>query len=103
MTDIENFIAEAKKEEAKEPKIRPFNKVVSVDLQEYLELKQMEIDFARIMGAIVESFGLSWDKEELAIKREEKIVDVVKVLYPELCKTQFERLKEMSKKDEEDE
>lgn len=93
MTDIENFIAEAKKEEAKEPKIRPFNKVVSVDLQEYLELKQMETDFARIMGAIVESFGLSWNKEEISIRHESKIMDVVKVLYPEFCKTHFERLK----------
>lgn len=102
MTDIENFIAEAKKEEAKEPKIRPFNKVVSVDLQEYLELKQMETDFARIMGAIVESFGLSWNKDRLTIAHEGEIMDVVKVLYPELCKTQFERLK-AEEKDEEDE
>lgn len=93
MTDIENFIAEAKKEEAKEPKIRPFNKVVSVDLQEYLELKQMETDFVRVMGAIVESFGLSWNKEEISIRHESKIMDVVKVLYPELCKTHFARLK----------
>lgn len=93
MTDIENFIAEAKKEEAKEPKIRPFNKVVSVDLQEYIELKQMETDFARLMGGIIESFGLSWNKEEITIKHEGVIMDVVKVLYPELCKTQFERLK----------
>lgn len=102
MTDIENFIAEAKKEEAKEPKIRPFNKVVSVDLQEYLELKQMETDFARIMGAIVESFGLSWNKEEISIRHEGKIMDVVKVLYPELCKTHFERLK-AEEAEEEDE
>ena len=101
MTDIENFIAEAKKEEAKEPKIRPFNKTVSVDLQEYLELKQMETDFARIMGAIVESFGLSWNKDRLTIANESAIMDVVKVLYPELCKTHFARLKEEEKEEDE--
>ncbi|MBO6304841.1 MAG: hypothetical protein J6M62_07195 [Selenomonadaceae bacterium] len=114
--DIEEMIAEAKAEEevareqakaAKEEKAREdfrnalrkglnedlSNKddsKVTVSLKEYVILKQKEQDLDRIMSAIIDDLGLSYNNEYLRISSGDNIVDAFRVLYPTAYDTIFE-------------
>lgn len=108
--DIEEMIADAKAEEevareqakaAKEEKARedfrdtlreqlkeaiiPKNESkVTINLSEYVILKQKEADLDRILNAIVDGLGLSYSKEYLSLKESDKVVDAIRVLYPDV-------------------
>lgn len=114
--DIEEMIADAKAEEevareqakaAKEEKAREdfrnalrkgLNEALSnkddskvtVSLKEYVILKQKEQDLDRIMSAIVDDLGLSYNNEYLRISSGDNIVDAFRVLYPTAYDTIFE-------------
>lgn len=114
--DIEEMIADAKAEEevareqakaAKEEKAREdfrnalrkgLNEALSnkddskvtVSLKEYVILKQKEQDLDRIMSAIVDDLGLSYNNEYLRIGSGDNIVDAFRVLYPTAYDTIFE-------------
>lgn len=115
VTDIEELIADAKAEEevareqekaAKEQafkdelreqlKEKLFTKresaKVTIDLDEYVELKLKAADFDRILKAIVSSIELSYSKEYLRIKNDDNVIDTIKVLYPEAYDAIFEDL-----------
>lgn len=77
-TDAFNSKMDAKKRE------------VVVDLDEYVQLKHLEYDYARIIDAISRSFGLNYRHEELRINDEESILIAFKALYP----AEFEKLEE---------
>ena len=114
--DIEEMIADAKADEevareqakaAKEEKAREdfrhalrkgLNEALSnkddgkvtVSLKEYVILKQKEQDLDRIMSAIVDDLGLSYNNEYLRISSGDNIVDAFRVLYPTAYDTIFE-------------
>jgi hypothetical protein len=56
---------------------------VTVSLAEYVQLKQMELDYARLFSAIIESFGLSYRHDHLIISKEDSILQTFKVLHAE--------------------
>ena len=108
--DIEEMIADAKAEEevareqeraAKEEKAREdfrdtlreqlkeafSNKddsKVKVSLKEYVILKQKEADLDRILNAIVDGLGLSYNNEYLYLKNDRQVSDTFRVLYPDV-------------------
>lgn len=108
--DIEELIADARAEEevaaeqkraAKEEKARedfrdtlreqlkeallPKNEnKITINLSEYVILKQKEADLDRILNAIVDGLGLSYSKEYLSLKESENVVDAIRVLYPDV-------------------
>jgi len=107
--DIEEMIADAKAEEevareqeraAKEEKAREdfrdtlreqlkeafSNKddKVKVSLKEYVILKQKEADLDRILNAIVDGLGLSYNNEFLYLKNDGRVSDTFRVLYPDV-------------------
>ena len=114
--DIEEMIADAKAEEevareqakaAKEEKAREdfrnalrkgLNEALSnkddskvtVSLKEYVILKQKEQDLDRIMSAIIDDLGLSYNNEYLRISSGDNIIDAFRVLYPTAYDTIFE-------------
>ena len=108
--DIEELIADARAEEevaaeqkraAKEEKARedfrdtlreqlkeallPKNEnKITINLSEYVILKQKEADLDRILNVIVDGLGLSYSKEYLSLKESDKVVDAIRVLYPDV-------------------
>jgi hypothetical protein len=56
---------------------------VTVSLAEYVQLKQMELDYDRLYSAIVESFGLSYHNDHLIISKDDIILQTFKVLHAE--------------------
>jgi Fe-S cluster assembly iron-binding protein IscA len=56
---------------------------VTVSLAEYVQLKQMELDYARLFSAIIESFGLSYHNDHLIISKDDIILQTFKVLHAE--------------------
>ena len=109
MRDIEEMIADAKAEEevareqAKEENTRKFKEEleahlkdafsesmkarkeskVTIDLNEYILLKFKERDLEKVIGAIVSELRLGYSKEYLRISDGDRIVDTIKVIYPE--------------------
>ena len=118
ITDIEELIADAKAEEevareqAKEESKRKFKEEleahlkdafsesmkarkeskVTIDLNEYVLLKFKERDLEKIVGAIVSVLKLGYNNEYLRINDGDKIVDVIKVIYPEAYEAILEDL-----------
>jgi hypothetical protein len=117
--DIEEIIADARAEEevareqaaAKEKSFRDElrerlketfrpreEEKVTIPLSEYVILKQKEADLDRVLNAIVDNLKLGYNNEYLRLDNEEKVVDVVRVLYPEaygtLLAAELDRLKE---------
>ena len=106
ITDIEELIANAKAEEEvnktaqddlTEAFMRKFvadlNKgaeektkggAVSVPLSEYVNLKQIERDFALLIHAITSTFELGWRHESVRIGDGDFILQTIKVLWPEI-------------------
>ena len=54
---------------------------VTIPLAEYVELKQMELDYDRIFYAIMESFGLSYRHDHLIISQDDIILQTFKVVH----------------------
>ena len=114
VTDIEEMIADAKAEEevareqekaAKEQafknelreqlkdklvdavKAKRESEKVTIDLYEYVILKQKEADLDRILNAIVDGLGLSYNNEYLYLKNDGRVSDTFRVLYPDVYDT----------------
>ena len=93
---IEDIIAEARaeeeliKEERKDAGLRQAIKntldehspKVSIDLKEYVELKQKDKDLERILHAVLDCMGLNYTGDDLMIKDDRPIQNVIKSLYP---------------------
>jgi hypothetical protein len=56
---------------------------VTISLAEYVQLKQMELDYDRLYSAVMESFGLSYHNDHLIISKDDIILQTFKVLHAE--------------------
>lgn len=94
MSDLDKLIADAKAEEqakadfntttkANFRKIARDTATVTIKADEYVLLKQKETDLERVLSAIIDGLGLSYNKEYLTIRNGDLVVNAVKVLYPE--------------------
>jgi hypothetical protein len=72
------------RERLKEALISNDESKVTISLSEYVILKQKEADLDRILNAIVDGLGLSYSKEYLSLRESEKVVDAIRVLYPDV-------------------
>ncbi len=70
------------KEQFKEA-IKGDSKII-INLSEYVMLKQKEIDLDRILSAITDNLELGYNNKYLSLKYKDKVVDAIKVLYPEI-------------------
>lgn len=110
MIDIEEMIADARAEEqvAKEQAIENSENIfreelkahlidafkdniksnkensVTLSLNEYLILKFKERDLENIIRAIIPNLTLGYDGESLRLNNKSDIVDVIKVIYPDM-------------------
>lgn len=110
MENIDEIIADAKAEEevAKEQAIENSNKKfreelktclidafkdnakfskensVTLSLNEYLILRFKERDLEKITSAIISNLALGYDGESLRLDNKSDVVDVMKVLYPDM-------------------
>lgn len=72
---------------------------VTISLEEYLYFNAKNMDFDRVMNAIVKDAALSYDKERLIVSDRENIFNTIKVLFPDIYDNLFKRL---LKEDEEE-
>lgn len=72
------------RERLKEALIPKDESKVTISLSEYVILKQKEADIDRILNAIVDGLGLSYSKEYLTLRDDDKVVDAFRVLYPDV-------------------
>ena len=72
------------REQLKEALIPKSDNKVTINLSEYVILKQKEADLDRILNAIVNGLGLSYSKEYLSLKESDNVVDAIRVLYPDV-------------------
>ncbi len=111
MLEIEEVIADAKaEEEAKkeadfkaklkeglQDAFKQEEPKVSITVQEYVLLKQKELDLERLVNIIIDDVELNYNNE-LRLKSYDNIIDAFKVLYPEayahLVAVELERVKE---------
>lgn len=92
--DIEEIIAEARAEEAalaaikesqdKAPKIvaKENKTVVTIPLEEYVRLRQKELDLGRMIEAVMNNVNPSYSQNDITLLGSD-ILDVFKVLYRE--------------------
>ena len=93
--NIDEYIAEAMREETGEPLTTPKtfnNKTVNVDLEEYIQLKQANVDYNRIITAIMNNCKLSYNSEYLVPDNDRELMDVIAFLYPDLYDEKFNEL-----------
>ena len=57
---------------------------VTLSLNEYLILKFKERDLENIISAIIPNLTLGYDGESLRLNNKSDVVDVIKVLYPDM-------------------
>ena len=91
---IKEAIESAAKEEIeKSIKDEVISDKISIELAEYVELKQRAADFERILSVILDECKLSYNEEYLIINDSEKITAALKVLYPETYREYYRALK----------
>ena len=78
--DFRDTLREHLKEAFKSPRE---SEKVTISLQEYVILKQKEMDLDRILNNILDSFKLSYNNEYLRVDGDE-IANTIKVLYPDV-------------------
>lgn len=92
MIEIEEMIADAKAEEETKNAVEKIKKYiapekvrdskVTIDLDEYIELKLKEQNHIRLADVIADSLELDYYGEELRIKDNSEILNAFKLLYP---------------------
>jgi hypothetical protein len=65
---------------------------VTLSLNEYLILKFKERDLENIIRAIIPNLTLGYDGESLRLNNKSDVVDVIKVIYPDMYKVILEDL-----------
>lgn len=113
-TNIDDYIAKAIEEEAGEKILdtiptpsaqdtipipsAPVTKTVEIPLNEYISLKLMQRDLSILHRAIFSEIELNYGGDGLRLYGNGKIMQVVEVLYSDLCESIFDNLKaELSK------
>lgn len=67
---------------------------VSLSLNEYLILKFKERDLENIIRAIIPNLTLGYDGESLRLNNKSDVVDVIKVIYPDMYEAILEDLQQ---------
>jgi len=65
---------------------------VTLSLNEYLILKFKERDLENIISAIIPNLTLGYDGESLRLNNKSDVVDVIKVIYPDMYEAILEDL-----------
>ena len=76
---------------------------VTISLDEYLYFNAKNMDFDRLMSAIIKDAALSYDKEKLRISDRENIFNTIKVLFPDIYDALLKQLIKEDAEKEEDE
>lgn len=100
--NIEEMIADAQAEEAVKNSTettterieKPVEQNVSINLQEYIVLKNKELDLDRLIAAIVNNVELNYDGSALDIKNSRRLVEAFRILYPEAYEDLYNSIKE---------
>ena len=90
---IEEMIAEAKAEESSFVE-KNDNREISIPLAEYVYLKQKEIDFDRLLEAILGNARLNYDKSGVMLEDKENIYFVIKTLFSNIYDYIYNKLLE---------
>jgi predicted P-loop ATPase/GTPase len=72
------------REQLKEALIPKDENKVTINVSEYLILKQKEADLDRILNAIVDGLGLNYSKDALKLGDSDNVVSAIRVLYPDV-------------------
>ena len=67
---------------------------VTLSLNEYLILKFKERDLENIISAIIPNLTLEYDGESLRLNNKSDVVDVIKVIYPDMYEAILEDLQQ---------
>ena len=67
---------------------------VTLSLNEYLILKFKERDLENIISAIIPNLTLGYDGESLRLNNKSDVVDVIKVIYPDMYEAILEDLQQ---------
>lgn len=67
---------------------------VTLSLNEYLILKFKERDLENIISAIIPNLSLGYDGESLRLNNKSDVVDVIKVIYPDMYEAILEDLQQ---------
>lgn len=87
----EQVAAETKK--TKKPSFQPIAKsLATIDLEEYVMLRQIEADHKRLLGLIIDACELGYSKTELRMYGDD-VLQYIRVIYPEEYETRLAELK----------
>lgn len=102
--NIDEMIADAKAEEqvniearmkkaveTKKPSFQP-KSLATIDLEEYVMLRQIEADHKRLLGLIIDACELGYSKTELRMYGDD-VLQYIRVIYPEEYETRLAELK----------
>lgn len=97
MIEIEEMIADAKAEEEvkKDNEFRTQlrnglkdalgeSTKVNINLSEYVQLKQKELDLDRILNALIDNVELNYSDDGLRLRDYDTLITVFRVLYPDV-------------------
>ena len=71
---------------------------VSIDLEEYIELRKSDMILDNLVCLILDNSRLSYDKKDLLMENELKIFDYLKIHYPETIESTILNLQEKGEK-----
>lgn len=100
--NIDEVIADAKAEEQaniearmkqaiKKPSFQP-KSLATIDLEEYVMLRQIEADHKRLLELIIDTCELNYSREKLRLI-DDDVLQYIRVVYPEEYETRFAELK----------
>ena len=98
--NIDEVIADAKAEETvearmkqaiKKPSFQP-KSLATIDLEEYVMLRQIEADHKRLLGLIIDACELGYSKTELRMYGDD-VLQYIRMIYPEEYETRLAELK----------
>ena len=97
MIEIDEAIADAMAEEETKGIIKPSFETkakVTIDLEEYIDLRVGARDFSLILSVITDYMGLDYKDADIYFRGNDQITDAFKLLYPDAAKIILEELKE---------
>ncbi len=98
--NIDEVIADAMTEETLEARMKKaietkkpsFQPKATIDLEEYVMLRQIEADHKRLLGLIIDACDLGYSKTELRMYGDD-VLQYIRMIYPEEYETRLAELK----------
>ena len=104
MIEIDEAIADAMAEEETKGILKPSFETkakVTINLEEYIDLRIKERDFSLIMSVITDYMGLDYKDADIYFRGNDQLTDAIKLLYPDTAKIIFDELKAKKKAEKE--